>query len=443
MPERAIGRRPATLSLGPLVAVMYFIVSGGPFGLEGLVGSVGPALALTLLVVTPLVYSVPEALLVGELASMLPLEGGYYQWVKRAFGRFWGFWNGWLSWVYSLLDMAVYPVLLLQYLKFFVPGLGSGASWLIACAMIWGATALNLRGTRFVGSASGVFVALVLAPFALLTVVATARWLSPGHGASLLAAATPTAGAPFLGVLGIGVSQAIWNYSGWDNASTISGEIRNASSTYPRALTRAVPLVAVVYLLAIVPVLAVTNASAWTDGAWPDLGVAVAGPWLGTWLAAAGMLSAFALFNALLLAYSRIPLVLAQDGFLPEALSRTDARGVPRNAVLVSAVLYSIFALIPFGGLLAGDVLLYTAALALEFAALLKLRHAEPELRGAFRVPLGIPGLGVLAALPILLIVTAVVLEIRSHEIGLPGVLAAIALAFIGPIWYRAMPKST
>src|SRR5205823_13082157 len=88
--------RPSRLRLGPLVAVMFFTVSGGPFGLEGLVGSVGPGVALLLLVATPLLYSVPETLLVGELASMLPAEGGYYQWVKRAFGRFWGFWNGWL-----------------------------------------------------------------------------------------------------------------------------------------------------------------------------------------------------------------------------------------------------------------------------------------------------------------------------------------------------------
>src|SRR6266571_2354124 len=60
------------LRLGPLVAVMFFTVSGGPFGLEGLVGSVGPGVALLLLVATPLLYSVPETLLVGELASMLP-----------------------------------------------------------------------------------------------------------------------------------------------------------------------------------------------------------------------------------------------------------------------------------------------------------------------------------------------------------------------------------
>jgi len=440
MPARPTGPRPVALGLAPLVAVMFFIVSGGPFGLEGLVGSVGPALALTLLIATPLVYSIPEALLVGELASMLPLEGGYYQWVKRAFGRFWGFWNGWLSWVYSLLDMAIYPVLLIQYLHFFAPDLTRLESWLIACAMIWGATWLNLRGTRVVGGASGAFVALVLAPFCVLTVVAAARWLTSGSVTPLFAAPTRVAGTSLLGALGIGVSQAIWNFSGWDNASTISGEIENASAAYPKALFRTLPLVAAVYLIAIVPVLAVTDATAWTDGAWPHLAATLAGPWLGAWLAAAGMLSAFALFNALLLAYSRIPMVLARDGLLPEPLARTDAGGVPRNAILVSAVGYSLFALIPFGGLLAGDVLLYTAALALEFAALLKLRHAEPGLRGAFRVPLSIPWLAVLAALPILLIVGAVSLEIRSEEIGLPGVMAAVVLGLLGPIWYRAVP---
>src|SRR6267378_3710219 len=337
-------RRPTSLTLGPLVAVMYFTVAGGPFGLEGLVGSVGPGVGLLLLVATPLIYSIPETLLIGELASMLPVEGGYYEWVKRAFGRFWGFWNGWLSWTYS-----------------------------------------------------------------------------------------------FLGALGLGVSQSIWNYSGWDNASTIGGEIEHASATYPRALARALPLVTVVYLVSVIPVLALTPWTAWTDGAWPDLAERVAGPWLGRWLAAAGMVSAFALFNALLLVYSRIPLVLAQDGLLPGALAVTDARGTPRNAVLVSAAVYSVFALLPFGGLLAGDVLLYTAALALEFAALVRLRRAEPELRGAFRLPVGVRTLVVLAALPIVLLIAGVTLEVQSRAIGLPGVLVAVALAALGPPLYAGL----
>ena len=104
---RAIG------TLG-LVFVLFFSTSGGPYTTETLIHSVGPGLGLLILALVPLVWSVPEALIVGELASMLPEEGGYYRWVDRAFGRFWAFQNGWLTWMYSLVDMAIYPVLFNQ-----------------------------------------------------------------------------------------------------------------------------------------------------------------------------------------------------------------------------------------------------------------------------------------------------------------------------------------
>ncbi len=418
---------------------MFFTVSGGPFGLEGLVGAVGPGLALLLLVGTPLLYSVPEALLIGELASMLPVEGGYYQWVKRAFGRFWGFWNGWLSWTYSLVDMAIYPVLFLQYLRFFAPSLGRFESWVIALLLIWGATWLNLRGTRVVGTASGWFTLAVLLPFAVVSGVALVRWLGAASPAPFPGSPFHPPGTSFLGALGIGISQSIWNYSGWDNASTIGGEIDHATATYPRALARTLPLVTAVYLVAVIPVLALTDWTRWSDGAWPGLAAALVGPGVGSWVALAGMVSAFALFNALLLSYSRIPLVLARDRLLPAWLARTDARGTPRTAVLVSAVAYSIFALLSFGGLLAADVLLYTTALALEFGALLRLRRREPELVGAFRVPVGTGALAALATFPLALIAIAVALELHSRTIGVPGVAVAVVLAAAGPLGYALL----
>ncbi|HVO36323.1 MAG TPA: APC family permease [Gemmatimonadales bacterium] len=435
-------RRPASvLTLGPLVAVMFFTVSGGPFGVEGLVSDVGPGVAILLLVLTPLLYSVPETLIIGELASMLPVEGGYCQWVKRAFGRFAGFTNGWLSWMYSLIDMAIYPVLLLQYLQFFTGPLGRLPSWLVALALIWGATWLNLRGTRTVGLASGWFAALVLAPFAVLAGVALTRW-SAHPAAAFGGAPFRVGGTTFLGALGLGISQSVWNYSGWDNASTVGGEIEDSGATYPRALLRALPLVTLVYLLSVVPALAVSDWKLWTDGAWPAIAGTVTGRWLAVWIAGAGMLSAFALFSALLLVYSRIPLVLARDGLLPAALGATDGRGTPRRAVVASAVGYSIFALLSFGGLLAADVLLYTAALAMEFAALLALRRREPALVGRFRVPVGVPVLAAVAALPVLVLAVAVALEVRSRAIGLIGVLVAVVCGVAGPLAYAALRRA-
>src|SRR6478752_2278134 len=143
-----------SISTLSLVFILYFSTSGGAFTTETLVASVGPGMALLILVLVPLVYSIPEVLLVGELASMLPEEGGYYRWVQRAFGPFWAFQNGWLTWMYSLVDMAIYPVLFNQYLGYFAPSLGTRARWAIALFVIWGATAINLRGAFRVGRAS-------------------------------------------------------------------------------------------------------------------------------------------------------------------------------------------------------------------------------------------------------------------------------------------------
>ena len=69
-----------------------------------------------LLCIVPFIWSLPTALMVGELASALPEDGGFYIWVSRALGRFWGFQEAWLSLSASVFDMAIYPALAVAYL---------------------------------------------------------------------------------------------------------------------------------------------------------------------------------------------------------------------------------------------------------------------------------------------------------------------------------------
>src|SRR4026207_1634645 len=128
---------PRAIGTLELVFVLFFSTSGGPYTTETLIHSIGPGLGLLILALVPLIWSVPEALIVGELASMLPEEGGYYRWVDRAFGRFWAFQNGWLTWMYSLVDMAIYPVLFNQYLAWFLPELSVTAQWPGAPGLVW------------------------------------------------------------------------------------------------------------------------------------------------------------------------------------------------------------------------------------------------------------------------------------------------------------------
>ena len=422
-----------SLSTLPLVFVLYFNVSGGPFTIESLVAEVGPGLALLILVAIPLLWSLPETLIVAELASMLPEEGGYYRWVHRAFGPFWAFQNGWWTWVYSLVDMAIYPVLFNQYLGFFFPNLGTAARWGVSLAVIWGATAINLRGARPVGRSSILCGLFVMAGFMALTLAALphanhAPWspfLAPGKNP--------------LGALGLGLSIALWNYIGWDNASTVQGEVIDPSRTYPRALAFALPLVTAGYLVSALSAAAASDWSKWHEGGWPDIALAAAGALgrpLAIWLALAGMVSALALFNALLLSYSRIPLAMASDGLLPRFLAATDSRGTPGNAVLVSAAFYSLFALVSFSGLVVADVLLYAMALLLEFGSLILLRRREPALRGAYRIPLGLAAVTALAAVPAVVLLVIVGLSLQDPEYGTPAIVSALLGAGLGPPLY-------
>ena len=83
-------RQSRKLTLLPLIAATYFMVAGGPYGLEDLIGKAGYRATLIILLVTPLLWSIPTALMVSELAAALPCEGGFYVWVRRGLGRFLG-----------------------------------------------------------------------------------------------------------------------------------------------------------------------------------------------------------------------------------------------------------------------------------------------------------------------------------------------------------------
>ena len=431
---------PLRRSLGTLslVFILYFSTSGGPHTTETLMHEVGPGLGLVVLLLVPLLWSIPEILIVGELASMLPEEGGYYRWVQRAFGDFWAFQNGWLTWLYSLVDMAIYPVLFLQYFGYFVPDLSPTARYVVMLAVIWVAAGVNLRGALPVGRMSIAAGTFIILGFLLVAVFAIPR-IDHAPWEPFVAAGT---GVP--SGLAVGLSIALWNYIGWDNASTVGGEVENASRNYPKALAITLPLVTLGYFIPLLATLGATDWTTWRDGGWPQIAMAAAGPagrWLAPWIAVGGMVSALALFNALLLAYSRIPFVMAGDRLLPRAIGYVDRRGTPRNSVLISAAMYSVFVLVPLGSLVVADVLLYAFALSLEFAALIRLRKTEPHLRGAFRIPVGRTGVVAIALLPITILAAIVVLSFRDGEYGFPAVVGSAIGMVLGVAAYAVADR--
>ncbi len=168
---------PRKMTLLQLIAATYFMVAGGPYGLEELVKHTGYFAAVLVLLVTPFLWSVPTALMVSELSTAVPEDGGYYTWVRRAMGPFWGFQEAWLSLGASIFDMAIYPALFVRYLSGLChrPDLATGYSaWLLGGAVIVTCALANIRGVRTVGGSSLVMVAALLGPFVVLCVGALA-----------------------------------------------------------------------------------------------------------------------------------------------------------------------------------------------------------------------------------------------------------------------------
>jgi amino acid transporter len=418
------------LKLWPLIAATFFMVSGGAYGTEEIVHGAGYGRAIAILLLTPLVWSLPTTLMVGELSSALPAEGGYYAWVRRAMGDFWGFQEAWLSLVASIFDMALYPTLFVAYLTQLAPWLGaSERGFAVGVIMVAVCALLNIAGVRFVGLSSAWMFLLVSAPFGLIVI------LSLFSRGVLAAAAAPSAST--VGIVG-GLLIAMWNYMGWDSASTIAAEVDRPQRTYPRAMLLTVLIVALTYIL---PVAAVSltglPAAAFETGAWALVANLVGGPWLRAALVAGGVVCSFGMFNALVMSYSRLPLAMARDGMLPAFFGRLHPRTrAPWIAIMACAAAWAACLRLGFARLITIDVLIAGTSVVLEFLALIVLRLREPELARPFRVPGGLTGAIAVAIFPTLLLGFSIVQGQREQILGMSSLSFGLLLMAGGVLAY-------
>jgi amino acid transporter len=418
------------LTLWPLVAATFFMVSGGTYGTEDIVHGAGYGRAILILLLTPLLWSLPTAFMIGELSSALPFEGGYYAWVRRAMGNFWGFQEAWLSLVASIFDMAIYPTLFVLYLDRLFPwfqqghrGLFVGMAVVVACAL------LNIAGVKVVSNTSLWLFFALSAPFLAIVCIAPFKL-------GALAVATKPSGSD-VGIL-TGLLICMWNYMGWDNASTIATEVEKPQRTYPRAMLVAVFIVAISY---IVPVGAMwmtgLPASSWDTGFWADVAGILGGPLLRFGLALGGMISGFGMFNALVMSYSRLPLAMAQDGMLPKFFGKLHPKSkAPWVTIVVLACFWMPCLLLGFERLVTLDILVYGTSLFLEFLALAVLRFTEPNLKRPFKVPGGLFGAIAIGIPPMLLLGFSVFRSEHESILGMSSFAFGMILIAAGFVAY-------
>jgi amino acid transporter len=414
-----------------LAAIIFLTVSGGPYGLEPLFSYVGDNGAMLLLLVTPILWDIPTILTVLELNSLMPVTGGYYQWVKHALGIRWAFYEGWWTWLYTFVDLAIYPVLFVGYAAFFFPAIAVYKVPL-CLVIIWSSALLNVLGVVPVGKASVFLGSLVVAPFLILFVVLLAHHTAP------FSVAAPSLSGQGFSPISMGLYTVMWNFLGWDNATTYAGEVARPVRSYLISVCIAFVLIIGIYLLTALAVhQSGIDPAVLTNGGFPALGVLTAGRWLGILLAAGGMASAMGLYSAVLLSVSRVPQVMADDQLLPAKLCTLHPRfGTPYISIIASSAIVSVLILRTFSDLVIMDIILYGAGLSLEFGALLMLRIREPLRERPFRIPLNNTGLFLMILLPMGVYSIALSGAIYSSEkMILPVVLAFVMLVSAELAW--------
>ncbi len=409
-----------------LVFVMYAYNTGGPYGTEGMVNSSGPGMSLLYFLILPLFWAIPISFVAAELTTAMPVEGGFYRWVRAAFGDFWGFQAGWWNWTASFLVMSSYAVLFADYVSFYYPGIAGWRHYLLSAVLLSLIAYVNIRGIRLVGLTSTLFAIVVMLPVAAMCIASLPQWshnpffpLVPPH-------------RPLFKVFGVGLALGLWGYSGYEQASSCAEEVENPQRNYPLALALVTPLsIATYFIPAYCSLAALGNWENWNFHYYVDAGQALGGAWLGISMLISAAVCSVSLLNATVLTGTRIPFAMADDGYLPRGLKRTHKKfGTPWVSIVVSTLIAAIFAVQTLGQLITLYIWLRIGVTLLTVLAAWRLRITQPDLPRTFHIPWGRAGLIYAVAAPALM---SIVSLLGSDPFALKWGPLAVAL---GPIAY-------
>jgi len=367
------------------VFVMFAYTTGGPFGLEEMVSTSGPGMTLVYLLIIPLFWSIPVSFASAELTTAIPVEGGFYRWVRASHGDFWGFLTGWWNWSASWLLGASYAVLFSDYLASYFPSIVGWKHYLVSLALISLFAYINIRGIQFVGVVATILGICILLPVALECAIAAGRWrVNPFQPM------TPPHVPPFQ-IFGVGLALGLWLYSGYEQCSSVAEEIENPQKSYPRALAIVVPMsVATYFLPALLSLAALGNWQDWNTTYLTTAAKLIGGSWLGALMTVAAVLCTVSLLNATMLTSTRMPSTMSEDGYLPPIFAaRHPKYGTPWIAILMSCAIYALLAFQTMAQLLTIYVWLRILVTQLTVLSAWRLRRTQPELRRPFRIPWG------------------------------------------------------
>jgi amino acid transporter len=384
--------------------------------------------SISLWVLAAVLFFVPSALVINELSSRFPEEGGLYVWSKEAFGPFHGFVAGWTYWTNAVF---YFPGLLLASasMSAYIAG-GRGASlsgdrpFLIAVslAMLLIAVLLNLVGLnigKWLQNAGGVGMYVPL-----LMLAAVALLIGWRHGS--VTHFTFSNMAPVWNADTVNFwSQITFAFAGLELVSAMSEEVRDPRRTLPRAVFGAGALIAVIYLVGTFAVLSLMPAAA-ID---PQSGVlhAISAGSIALRIGFLGIIAAvFACVGNVgqvgtnVAGFARVPFVVGIDRYLPAAFGKLHPRWkTPYISILVQALLSGAILLASqisetaqgaYQLLVDAAIILYFIPYLYMFAAVIKLarRKDRTENKQAVLVPGGMAGVWICGGLGFLVVLVGI-----------------------------------
>jgi amino acid transporter len=303
--------------------------------------------SISLWVIAAVLFFVPGALVINELSSRFPEEGGLYAWSREAFGPFHGFIAGWTYWIYTVF---YFPGLLLasaSMAAYIIGGRGSVLAQdrtfllVVSLALLLVAVVLNIIGLnvgKWLQNAGGVGTYVPLVILALVAAVVCRK-----HGSATQFTLRNMLPAWNWGTVNFW-SQIAFAFTGLELVSAMSEEIRNPRRTLPKAVFGAGALIALMYVGGTVAILALVPAG----DIDPQSGVfhAITIGSVALKVGALGMLAAVLVtvgnaggVGSTVAGIARVPFVVGIDRYMPAAFGKIHPKWkTPYVSILVQAI---------------------------------------------------------------------------------------------------------
>jgi len=348
-------------------------------------GALGDPALILLMWTAGGVYALVAALTVAELATALPVAGGFFIWTRRSMGSGPGFAIGWCDFLANCATIAYCAAAISDILSA-ISTVARGFPQAIALSAVLLFAAIQSRGIRSGSRAQKITSSLLAGAYLSLVAVAfllAERAVEPEF--------TPR---PFplglIGALVFAFQSIVVTYDGWYQPAYFAEEVVEPSRNLPRSMALGVLAVTAIYLLingALLWALPISRLAA-SELPAAELASSLFGDRGQLWITALSLLALPPSINACLLGASRILMGLSREGLFWNRAASVNPGGTPHVALAITVAFSS--ALVMTGGferLLAMGGFFFVTMHCSAFAALFVLRRREPGLERPFRAP--------------------------------------------------------